>query len=81
MRHQNAREVRWLRDIYRLTDAEAEWLLRCGVGEGLLLSGGRRVRLRVEAPQALHRLFASDPDGGGAPAAAGTKAHESEPHG
>ena len=75
MRQQNAREVRWLRDIYRLADAEAEWLLRCGVGEGLLLSGGRRVRLRVEAPQALHRLFGSDPDGGGAPAA-GTQAHE-----
>lgn len=62
MRQQNGREVAQLRDIYGLEAEDAQWLQGCGVGEGLLVAGRRRQRVRVEAPPALRDLFAPGMD-------------------
>lgn len=62
MRQQNAREVGWLTDLYRLGPAEAEWLLTCGRGEGLLIAGASRAQVRIEAPEALRAAFSTGPE-------------------
>lgn len=65
MRQQNGREVAWLRDLFRLDPQEAEWLLSCPPGHGLLLAGPRRALLRVEAPEELRAAFSTEPPGAG----------------
>ena len=61
MRQQNAREAQWLQELYRLSPADAEWLIGCPQGQGLLRCGVRGARVRVEAPERLHGLFGSGP--------------------
>ena len=60
MRQQNGREVAWLKDIYALDADDVLWLQGCDVGEGLLVAGARRQRVRIDAPPSLHRLFGPD---------------------
>jgi hypothetical protein len=67
MRQQNAREVAWLRELYHLGASEADWLLGCRRGEGLLLAGGRRALVRVEVPADLQGLYRADPAPGARP--------------
>jgi conjugal transfer ATP-binding protein TraC len=61
MRQQNAREVERLSRVFRLSRSEAEFLLACGRGEGLVVAGSHRAAIRVEVPGRLHPLFAADP--------------------
>ncbi len=61
LRQQNAREVAQLREMYGLGQRQAEWLLNCPVGEGLVLAGARRAMVRILAPDCLHPLFRTDP--------------------
>lgn len=63
MRQQNGRELAWLQDLYRVSGREAEWLSTCGPGEGLMIAGGRRTLLRVDAPPSLHPVFATNTGG------------------
>lgn len=64
MRQHNAREAEWLQRLYRLSPVDAEWLLRCGQGEGLAVSGRGRARVRVLGPPGMHDLFRTDPASG-----------------
>lgn len=66
LRQQNGREAALVSDLFHLDEPNTRWLLACGRGEGLLVAGSRRARLRVEAPAALHDLLGSDPPAAGA---------------
>ena len=46
---QEAKDLEALRDLLRLTEAECDLLSGAKRGEGLLLAGNQRVRLRIEA--------------------------------
>ncbi len=61
MRQQNRREIQWLNELYGLGPREAEWLGTCGGGEGLVLAGRQRARVRIEAPRSLLPLFSTGP--------------------
>ena len=61
MRQQNGIEAGLLRDLYRIDGPEADWLLQCRRGEGLVVAGASRLRLKIEAPEALIPLFSTDP--------------------
>ena len=61
MRQQTAQEVALLTSLYRLGEAESEWLRRCPPGEGLLIAGDRRALVRVDVPPALHEAFSTTP--------------------
>ena len=47
---------------FGLRASERRFLLGCNQGEGLLLAGRQRVRIRVEVTPEEHRLATSDPD-------------------
>lgn len=67
MRQQNRREIQWLDELYGLGPREAEWLGTCGGGEGLVLAGRQRARVRIEAPRPLLPLFSTGPSPGPSP--------------
>ncbi|MHB1127967.1 MAG: TraG/VirB4 family ATPase, partial [Bacillota bacterium] len=46
---QESRDLEVLRELLRLSDAEGDLLVGAGRGEGLLLTGNQRVRIRIEA--------------------------------
>ncbi|MHB1128207.1 MAG: TraG/VirB4 family ATPase, partial [Bacillota bacterium] len=46
---QESRDLEALRELLRLSDAEGDLLAAAGRGEGLLLAGNQRVRVRIEA--------------------------------
>lgn len=58
---QDSSTVETVQRTFGLSAGEREFLLSCGKGEGLLLTGGNRVALRVEASPLEHELATTDP--------------------
>lgn len=61
MHQHHGRELHRIHALYHLGPTEAEWLSTCSPGEGLLIAGPQRARVRVEVPEALRAIFSTTP--------------------
>jgi hypothetical protein len=60
---QDAAALRAIQDAFNLSPADAQWLLSCPRGDGLLIARGGRFPVRIQATPEEHRLIEARPGG------------------